>query len=103
MMADAAITQLNMRAALLATAHLTAREDDCIALMASGFSFAQAAHALGIAHRTVRFHVTNAKTKAKAKSVEHLVAIWTAHRVRLEGLSLAHAGGARGPAAERAP
>ncbi|MBS0378109.1 MAG: LuxR family transcriptional regulator [Proteobacteria bacterium] len=54
---------------------LTAREIECIALMVRGHPDAQIGVLLGLSVRTVRFHLSNARTKFHVSSRTHLAAL----------------------------
>lgn len=57
------------------TAKLTPRELQCLALLARGHSNEGIAKEIGIRSPTVAMHLANARTKLKAASREHAVAI----------------------------
>lgn len=56
-------------------APLTAREVQCLHLLADGMRSGQIAFALKVARVTVDFHITNAKAKLKANTREQAVAL----------------------------
>ncbi len=58
-------------------ARMTARELECLTLIAKGASDAEAARALGLSERTVRFHIANATEKLGSRSRSHAVALAT--------------------------
>jgi DNA-binding NarL/FixJ family response regulator len=53
---------------------LTGRERDVLRLLASGAGNREIAHALGIAERTVKFHVSNLLTKSRLRTRAQLIA-----------------------------
>ena len=55
-------------------APLTLRETQCLAWAARGKTMADTAQILGIAKRTVEFHLDNARAKLDALTVSHAVA-----------------------------
>jgi LuxR family transcriptional regulator, quorum-sensing system regulator CciR len=54
---------------------LTAREIECLVLLARGHDDNEAGKVLGLSVRTVRFHLTNARWKFRASSRTHLAAL----------------------------
>jgi DNA-binding CsgD family transcriptional regulator len=54
---------------------LSPRESECVRLLAKGLSDRAVSRKLGISHRTVRFHIDNAKEKLEASNRCHLVAV----------------------------
>jgi len=58
---------------------LSSREIECLTLLVRGHSDLQIGQLLGLAERTVRFHLDNARTKSGAISRTHLAALAIAH------------------------
>lgn len=58
-------------------ARLTSRELQCLTEVAKGASDSEAARALGLTARTIRFHLQNAGAKLGARSRSHAVALAT--------------------------
>ncbi len=58
-------------------ARMTARELECLTLIAKGASDAEAGQALGLTVRTVRFHLRNVTGKLGSRSRSHAVALAT--------------------------
>ena len=67
-------------------ADLSERERDCMRLLADGLSDERIAERLGIAARTVRFHIDKAKRTLGATSRAHMIAM--ALRANLLSLSV---------------
>jgi len=51
------------------------RESDCVALLVRGYTDDEIAADLAITHATVRFHLSGARKKARARSRTHLAAL----------------------------
>jgi DNA-binding CsgD family transcriptional regulator len=51
------------------------RESDCVALLVRGYTDEEIAADLAITHATVRFHLSGARRKTKARSRTHLAAL----------------------------
>lgn len=58
---------------------LTRREAECVTKFAEGHSYATAGRSLDISHRTVRYHMENAKKKLCAMTNTHLVVLAIKH------------------------
>jgi LuxR family quorum-sensing system transcriptional regulator CciR len=54
---------------------LTAREIECLVLLARGHNDNEAGKVLGLSVRTIRFHLANARVKFRASSRTHLAAL----------------------------
>lgn len=68
-----------MRPAAIANSALTAREIECLRSAATGQTVAETAEGLGIASRTVEFHLKNVTEKLGAANKVHAVAIAVSH------------------------
>lgn len=60
--------------------HMTPRETEVIELLAAGKTRREIASTLCISPKTVETHVANAKAATKAKTTNHLVALFVARR-----------------------
>jgi len=54
---------------------LSARERECLSLVASGYPSKAIGHMLGISKKTVDLHLSNAKAKLGAKNLPHAIAL----------------------------
>lgn len=54
---------------------LSPRETQCLNLLSEGYNDANGGERIGIADRTFRFHIENAKRKLNAKTRTHAVAL----------------------------
>lgn len=59
---------------------LTTRERECMALVREGLTYAQIAHRLQIAERTVTFHLQNAKQKLAVSNLPQAIAMALTHQ-----------------------